>query len=88
MKIKDGFVLEKVGEGYLAVSVGGGDSFSGLVRLNSTGAFLWNILVESSVSFEELVDKLLSTYDVERELAEKDVSAFTQKLISAGIIEE
>ena len=88
MKIKDGFVLEKVGEGYLAVAVGAEDSFSGLVRLNSTGAFLWNILAESSVSKQELVEKLLSTYEVERELAERDVSAFTDKLISAGIIEE
>ena len=47
MRIKEGFVLEKVGDGYLAVAVGGrADSFSGLVRLNSTGAFLWNNLAE------------------------------------------
>ena len=88
MKIKDGFVLEKVGDGYLAVAVGGrADSFSGLVRLNSTGAFLWNILAEGDVTKEELIDKMTSTYEVEREIAERDIDAFCEKLTSAGIIE-
>ena len=45
MKIKSGFVLEKVGNGYLAVTVGDrAKDFSGLVRMNETGCskgFVW-----------------------------------------------
>ena len=88
MKIKEGFVLEKVGDGYLAVAVGNrADSFSGLVRLNSTGAFLWNVLAGSDVTKEEIIEKMLSTYEVDREIAERDITAFCDKLTAAGIIE-
>ena len=39
MRIKSGFVLEKVGEEYLAVAVGErAKEFSGFVRLNGSGA--------------------------------------------------
>ena len=55
MKIKSGFVLEKVGGGYLAVAVGArAREFSGLVRMNGTGAFLWNKLCEADMTVEEL----------------------------------
>ena len=48
MKIKDGFVLEEVGGDFLAVAVGDrATEFSAMVRLNGTGAFLWNLLSES-----------------------------------------
>ena len=88
MKIKDGFVLEEVGGSYLAVAVGDRtNSFTGLVRLNSTGAYLWNILAENDVTREALVDKMLSDYEVEREVVERDVDAFCNKLIDNGIIE-
>lgn len=88
MKIKDGFVLEEVGGSYLAVAVGDRtNSFTGLVRLNSTGAYLWNILAEEDVTRDELIDKMLSTYEVEREVVERDVDAFCNKLIDNGIIE-
>ena len=88
MKIKEGFVIEKVGESYLAVAVGG-ESFSGLVRMNSTGAFLWNIMSEASVSEDELVARLLSAYeDVTEEVARAGVSEFCKKLIDAGILED
>ena len=89
MKIKSGFVLEKVGTGYLAVAVGerAGD-FSGLVRMNSTGAFLWELLSESDMTREELLEKVLSEYEgVTSEQALADITAFETKLRENGIIE-
>ena len=89
MKIKSGFVLEKVGTGYLAVAVGerAGD-FSGLVRMNSTGAFLWELLSKEDMTREELLERVMSEYEgVTGEQALLDITAFESKLRENGIIE-
>lgn len=89
MKIKDGFVLEEVGGDFLAVAVGdrAGD-FSGMVRMNGTGAFLWNKLSERDMSRRELIDSVLSEYEVDEARVTADVIAFEEKLRSNGILEE
>ncbi len=87
MKIKDGFVLEEVGENYIAVAVSGeARGFNGVVRLNSTGAFLWNLMKDEDVSREELLEKLLEAYDVPRERALDDIIKFENTLRCGGII--
>ena len=88
MKIKNGFVIEKVGTSYLAVAVGErAAEFSSMVRLNSTGAFLWNCLAKEDLTRDELVDKVLETYDVSREQVLSDVIAFEKTLKDNGILE-
>ena len=90
MKIKDGFVLEEVGGSYLAVAVGErAGNFNGMVRLNGTGAFFWNLMADKHLTREELVNEALKAYDG---VTEADILpgiiAFEEKLRSAGIIEE
>lgn len=88
MKIKAGFVLEKVGSSYLAVATGeAAKSFQGLVRMNETGAFMWNIIKDSDKSSEELVEALSKEYDAPRELLLRDAEAFEKQLRDAGIVE-
>lgn len=89
MKIKSGFVLEEVGGSYLAVAVGErAATFSALVKLNGTGAFLWNLMKDKDVSREELLENIMSTYEgVSRERALADIIAFETKLRDGGIIE-
>ena len=89
MKIKSGFVLEKVGGAYLAVAVGSRTKdFNGLVRMNGTGAFLWGLLADQDMTKEELLSKVLSEYEgVTREQALADITAFEKKLRENGIIE-
>ena len=87
MKIKSGFVLEKVGDSYLACATGKlAREFKGLVRLNETGAFLWEKLTECDKSEEDLVADILSEYDAAADVAERDVKVFVENLRSAGII--
>jgi len=90
MKIKDGFVLEEVGGAYIAVAVGERvQSFNGMVKLNSTGAFLWNVLKDNNLTREELVSEVVKAYDgVTAEEVLPGIAAFEEKLRSAGIIEE
>ena len=88
MKIKEGFVLEKVGSSYLAVEVGdAAKSFQGLVRMNETGAFMWNLLTESDKTLDELVSCLSEEYDAPREILLRDASNFENQLRAAGILE-
>lgn len=88
MKIKKGFVLEKVGDSYLSCATGKlAKEFSGFVRLNETGAFLWNILSLGDVTKEEMVKKMTAEYDVSQEIALRDVEAFVLNLEKNGILE-
>ncbi len=89
MKIKDGFVLEEVGGSYLAIAVGQRtDEFTGLVKLNGTGAFLWNLMKDKDISREELADAVMAAYeDASRDVVVADVLAFEEKLRSNGILE-
>lgn len=90
MKIKSGFVLEQVGGDYLAVAVGElADTFNGMVRLNETGAFLWNLLLEGDYTREELAQKLSAAcVGVTAKDVLPGVEAFESKLRAAGLIED
>ena len=88
MKIKSGFVIEKVGDGFLAVAVGDrADEFTGLVRMNSTGAFLWKLVEERDMSKDELLKAVLDEYDVSAEIAKADIDKFEKQLSDGGILE-
>ena len=90
MRIKSGFVLEKVGDEYLAVAVGErAKEFSGFVRLNGSGAYFWKLLSEGDKSESEIVDLAMRDFvDVDRALVESDISRFVNNLIEGGIIEK
>lgn len=88
MKIKSGFVIQKVGGSYLAVATGErAREFRALVRLNGTGAFLWNALSGTDKTDEDLLSALLAEYEVEEEIAKRDIAAFKKTLAEAGILD-
>ena len=81
MLINQDFTIQKVGGSYLAGPVGETSKhFHGMIRLNETGAFLWKLMAEKDCTEAELVDALLAEYEVEREIAEKDVHAVVELL--------
>lgn len=89
MKIKEGFVVEKVGNAYLAVAVGErADSFNALIRMNSTGAYIWEKLAERDMTEGELLAVMKAEYDAPEELLLRDISAFVNKLREAGLLDE
>lgn len=86
MKIQKGFMLRKLGKDYAAVAMGSArKNFNGLIRMNETGKFLWDCL-QKDCTEEELMQRLLTEYDVSREEAEKDIAEFTAGLRKAGIL--
>lgn len=86
MKIKDGFMLRKVGGQYVVVALGEASrSFNGIIRLNESGKFLWEQLSADKTP-EQLCAALLDEYDVTPEQARGDVAEFTETLKKAALL--
>ncbi len=86
MKIKDGFMLRRVGGQFVVVALGEASrSFNGIIRLNDTGKFLWEQLSADSTE-EQLCEALLSEYDVTPQQARADVSEFIGTLKKAALL--
>lgn len=87
MKIKEGFLLRNVAGNHVVVPIGEATiDFNGMMSLNETGAFLFGKLVEGT-SKEQLIEDLMAEYDVDEELAAKDVENFIAKVESEGLFE-
>ena len=88
MKIKSGFILRDVGGKTFVVAVGElSKSFNGLITLNETGKFIWD-LMSTDITKDEIVNKLLEACeDATKEQVEKDVNEFIAKLEKDGILE-
>ena len=86
MKIKDGFMLREVAGSYIVVAVGSAvKEFNGVINLNETGAFLWKIL-EKGAEKEDLLTALTAEYEVEEDLAKKDIDKFIEKLSEVNLL--
>ena len=88
MKIRDGFILSEVAGTFVIITAGNADlDFIGVITVNEVGALIWKG-VEAGKTKDEIVDKILSEYDVQRDTASADCDEFLQQLISKNIIEE
>ncbi len=84
MKIKNGFVVRKVGGECVVVPVGEmSKKFHGMINLNNTGEFLWNFY-STEHTVDEGVAALLREYDVQEDKARADVERFVSTVISNG----
>ncbi len=90
MRIKEGFILSKVGGDTVAVASGRlSKEFPGVVVLGGSGEFLWNILSgEGGATTADLLGAILAEYDVDQKTAEEDIAEFIDKLKSAGLLED
>lgn len=87
MKIKKNFILREVAGTFVVVAVGEAvKDFNMVINLNKTGAFIWKQL-EQGVTKEELVERLIGEYDVEEQVAKRDVEAFLLKIMEANLLD-
>lgn len=87
MKVKDGFVVCKVGGKTVAVASGElCKEFNGMVNLNGTGEILFKMLQRGTTE-EELAENLVGEYGITMETASRDVKVFLEGLEAAGLIE-
>ena len=88
VKINENFVLQQVADESIVVPVGEATKrLHGVIKLNSTGTFLWKMLENKNLSQEELVQELLSEFSADANQAREDVSIFVQQLNSFGCLE-
>lgn len=87
MKISEGYLLRNVAGKNIVVSIGNDVGFNGMLTLNDTGVFFWNLL-QKETSKEEILEAVLKEYDVSVEEASRDIDEFIEKLSTAKILEE
>lgn len=82
--IKQGYVAREIAGEYIAVPV---DSSCGtnIIILNPVSKFLWDEL-KTEKTFDELLNAILSNYDVSKEEAETDLKEFLMQLIENNLL--
>lgn len=87
LKVKDGFILKEIAGSYIVVPLRERiQTFSAVVNLNETGAFLWKAL-QKDVTKDELIKAMTDEYDIDSVKAEADIVKFIDKLEKEGLLE-
>ena len=87
MKIKEGFLVRNVAGSYVVVAMGEKTvDFNGIMTLNETGYFLWE-LFEKGCDKDGAVKALLAEYEVDEKTAQESVERFLETLRKAGCVE-
>lgn len=87
MKILDGFVVREIAGKSVAISINPKIPFRGMLSLNSTAKFLWDLLAKGCER-EELYTALIETYGIDRELAVRDADNIVSLLSKHGLLVE
>jgi len=54
--------------------------------LNETSSFTWNLIKEGTKNKDDLIDRIVEEYDVEKKTAEEDLDELLRGLEENGII--
>lgn len=85
-RVKDGFVVRKIGNQFMAVPVGKQTTdIHGVIALSESGELLWNALVNGA-DIDMLADILMENYEVDRETAKADIEKFLDGLKQQGAL--
>ena len=80
-------MLKKMGNQAVVVAVGTASKvFNGMIKLNESGEMMWNLLVDGATE-DDLLEAVLEAYEVDPQVAIKDVEKFIETLKKPGIIE-
>lgn len=86
-RLKDGFVIRKIGAQIMAVPTGKMTSeIHGMIALTESGEILWKAL-EKGADLESLADLLTENYEVSRDVAFSDAEKFVNALEVQGALE-
>lgn len=86
MKQSPSFIVSDVAGKHLLMPMGRATlSLDGMIALNDMGLTIWNLLSEER-SYEDLLEQILSEFDVDRKTAAQDVRSFLAKLQSVHAI--
>ena len=86
MKLKKGFIPHITNGEYYLVPTGNA-KFSGIIKGNKTAHFICECLLEKTTQ-EEILEKMLDKYQVDRPRAEKSIVSVLAQLREIGAIDE
>lgn len=88
MRTKKGFNLRTVcGENIIVAEGKENIDFSCIISMNESSAYLWKEIAGKEFTCEELAEKLVNEYDVDKDTALEDVKRLVGEWEKAGIIE-
>jgi len=87
MKRKDDFVKQNVGGENLLVPIGAQVmDLNGIIVLNETASFIWDLL-EKDRTEEELIKALTEEYEIDPQSAKEDVNKFVSEITKLKLIQ-
>jgi hypothetical protein len=87
MKLKENLVLKQVAGNWVVLPLATANvNFNGMLKLNESGAMLWNLLLQGK-NRDELADMLTKVYDIDLSTALADVDEFLNRLKTAGCLD-
>ena len=86
MKLKDNFITQDIEDTQFLVPVGA-EAFKGIVRSNSTAAFIVNCLKKETTK-EEIVETMCEEYDAPKEVIAADVEKILEILNGINALED
>ncbi len=88
MKLKYNFVMRDIDNQPVAVAVGKDNAkFNGMIRMNQSGAYIFQLLKED-MTIEQIVEAVVSKYDVSMDIATNVVNDFINILRKDKLIIE
>ena len=88
MRAKQGFTIVEMAGDYMAMPTGSNmATFGGTVALNKVSAFLLQAM-QTDISREDLLERMLNQYEVDRETAERDLEEILATFRKLGLIED
>ena len=86
MKLKKDFILREIMGDVVLVPINQSTSqFNGLITVNELGKFIWEN-IEKVQDENDLLQLILDEYEVDRDVAKKDLDEFLQVLKDMDII--
>ena len=84
MKLKRDLTIHDMGDEFVVIS-SNPDEFRGMMKLNKTGAFVFELL-QQNLSKEEIAKKLQEKYDVEEKTALADLEELLKIFEESGLM--
>ncbi len=89
MKLKYKFVVKSVAGKAVAVAVGDDNiAFNGMIKLNETGEFIFNMLNGEGTTLADVSAALMQKYDIDEPTATDAAKGFIDNLSANGLIVE
>ena len=86
MKLNENYVLRDIGNEKILIPCGKETRvLNGVMMPNEMAVFVWNN-IESVSDIDELINLVLSEYDVDEDTAKRDIGNFVNNLIEVGMV--